>query len=168
MDGTAVRVCVGAFAGAHGVRGQVKLKSFTEDPAAIGTYRPLTDETGERVFQLQLVGIAKDGFLARVDGIHDRNAAEALQGTRIYAPRDALPPPDPDEFYHADLLGMAVEQLDGTPYGTVRAVHNFGAGDVLEIERNQGASIMLPFTQAVVPTLDFAGRRVVVNPPAEA
>jgi 16S rRNA processing protein RimM len=160
-------VCVGAFAGAHGVRGLVKLKSFTAEPAAIAQYQPLTDEAGAREFRVALIGTAKDAFLARVEGVSTREAAEALAGTRLYVPRAALPAVEEDEFYHADLLGLRAETVAGAVLGKVAALHDFGAGDMLEITTEGGKSVLIPFTRAAVPQVDLAGGRVVVDPPAE-
>jgi 16S rRNA processing protein RimM len=167
-----MRFCVGAFAGAHGVRGLVKLKSFTAEPDAILRYRPLTDEEGGREFAVTLVsagpGPKGDAFVAKVDGVNTREAAEALAGTRLYAPRASLPATDEDEFYHADLIGLAAETIDGKKLGKVAALHDFGAGDVLEIAIEGGKSMLVPFTRAAVPQVDPAAGRVVVDPPAEA
>jgi 16S rRNA processing protein RimM len=158
-------VCVGVVAGAHGVRGAVRIKSFTADPADVAAYGPLTDESGARRFRLAVVGQSKGVVIARIDGVADRNAAEALRGVRLYVERSALPPPEEDEFYHADLVGMAAVQADGAPFGQVVAVHDFGAGDSLEIERPEGGTILLPFSRAAVPVVDVAARRLVVDPP---
>lgn len=160
------RVCVGQFTGAHGVRGQVKLRSFTGDPEAVVSYGPLSDEEGRRRFRVSLTGTAKDAFLARVEGVATREAAEALTGLRLYVDRAALPDTDDeDEFYHADLIGLRAELADGTIFGTVKAVFDFGAGDMLEIRTVTGALDLLPFTRACVPLVDVTGGRVVVSPP---
>lgn len=159
------KVCIGQFAGAHGVRGQVKLRSFTADPAAIASYGPLSDEAGKRHFAVSLTGTAKDAFLAKVEGVADRDAAEALNGVRLFVDRDRLPETEEEEFYHADLIGLRVERLDGVVVGTVRAVHDFGAGDVLEIASDDGRVELLPFTVKVVPVVDVAGGRVLIDPP---
>ena len=161
-------VCVGAFAGAQGVRGQVRLKSFTADPEDVVRYRPLTDQSGGREFKVTLVGTTKDAFIAKVDGVATRDEAAALAGTRLYVPRAALPAADEDEFYHADLIGLSAEAVDGKVLGKVAALHDFGAGDVLEITTAEGKSQLIPFTRASVPQVDMAGGRVVVDPPAEA
>ncbi|MGE0719844.1 MAG: ribosome maturation factor RimM [Alphaproteobacteria bacterium] len=158
-------VLVGVVVGAHGVRGGVRIKSFTEDPAAIGRYRPLLDGAGRRL-ELRVVGQVKDALIATIKGVADRNAVEAMRGTRIFVPRSALPPPDEEEFYHADLIGLAAETADGRPYGRVVAVANHGAGDVLEVQLAVGPPVVLPFTRAAVPVVDIAGGRVVVDPPA--
>lgn len=162
------RVLVGAVAGAHGVRGLVKLRCFTEKPTQITAYGPLTDETGERRFEVAVVGAAKGGVLARIDGVTDRNAAEALKGTRLFVSRSALPALAPDnEFYHADLVGLGVETPDGRRLGKVKAVLNYGAGDVLEVADEAGGSLLLPFTKAAIPVVDLSGGRLVAAPPAE-
>lgn len=157
------RVCVGVVVGAHGVRGLAKVKSFTAFPPDIVSYGPLADESGGRAFRLELRGGAgKDMVLAAIEGVNDRDAATALRGTRLYVPRSALPEPeDEDEFYWSDLIGLAVLLDDGEPAGTVTAVHDFGAGTVLEVGRGNAPSVMLPFTRAAVPEVDVAGGRVV-------
>jgi 16S rRNA processing protein RimM len=152
-------------AGPHGVRGAVRIKSFTAEPKGIVQYGPVEDESGRRKFEPSFVGVAKGVVLAKLSGIDDRDQAEALRGTRLYLPREALPPPDEEEYYHADLIGLAAALEDGTPVGTVQAVHDFGAGDCLEIARNAGPPLMVPFTRAVVPVVDLAGGRVVLAPP---
>jgi 16S rRNA processing protein RimM len=159
------RVCLGAITGAHGVRGQVKVKPFTEDPADIAAYGPVTDEAGERRFAISVTGMAKGQVLAKLEGISDRNAAEALRGTRLYVERSALPDTDDGSFYHADLVGLRVEGRDGEKIGTVTALYDFGAGDVVEIHCIDGESRMLPFTETVVPVVDLEGGRLVVEPP---
>ncbi|HTJ65096.1 MAG TPA: ribosome maturation factor RimM [Alphaproteobacteria bacterium] len=167
MPGGEKRVCVGQLLGAHGVRGLVKLASFTEDPAAIAEYGALTDETGKRTFTVALRGANKGHWLAEVAEIQDRDAAQALNGTRLYVERSQLPPPDEEEFYHADLIGLRAELPDGTLLGTVAAMHNFGAGDIVELTLQGGKRPMLPFDRQTVPEIDIAGGRIVVDPPAE-
>src|SRR4029453_1514984 len=159
------RILVGAIAGAHGVRGQVRIKSFTDDPAAVAAYGPVSDESGQKRFDLVVVGRAKGGVIARIEGVADRTAAEALRGLRLYIERTGLPPPNPDEYYRVDLIGLAAELADGTFYGRIKSVDDYGAGDILEIERADGATELLPFTDRVVPQVDIAARRVVVDPP---
>ena len=161
------RLCVGVIAGAHGVRGLVKIKSFTEDPANLTAYGPLTDESGARRYQVAVTGRAKGVLLARIEGVGDRDAARALRGARLYVARAALPEPEDEEYYHADLIGLAVEDRAGAPLGRVAAVQNFGAGDILEIERPDQGTLLVPFTKAAVPLVDPAGGRVVVEPPEE-
>lgn len=162
------RVLVGVIVGAHGVRGAVRIKSFTADPAAIAAYGPLEDESGTRRLEIRLVGEGKGVVIATLKGIEDRNAAEALKGLRLYVPRAALPPPGEEEFYHADLIGLAAVRRDGTPLGRVCAVHDFGAGDSLELALADGGTLLVPFTKEAVPEIDIAGGKLVVEPPEEA
>ena len=157
---------LGVITGAHGVRGEVRVKSFTAAPGAIAGYGPLEDEPGQRRFALTVRGSVRGQLIARVEGVLDRNAAERLKGTRLYVPRDALPAPAADEYYHADLVGLAVLLKDGGPLGRVRAVHDFGAGGNLEIEKPDGGVVLVPFTEQVVPEVDIAQGRLVVDPPA--
>jgi 16S rRNA processing protein RimM len=156
--------CVGAVAGGFGVHGEVRLKSFCAEPAAIAAYAPLLTEDG-RSFGVKLLRPIPGAFAARLTGVATREAAEALKGTRLYAPRDRLPPLPEDEFYHADLIGLAVFDAGGAPLGTVRAVLDHGAGDILEIARAGAPDLLLPFTRAAVPTVDLAARRIVADPP---
>jgi 16S rRNA processing protein RimM len=165
LDATPKRVCIGVIAGAHGVQGAVRVKSFTADPKDVARYGPVEDEKGERRFSLRLAGSAKGVVIARLKGIVDRNQAEALRGLRLYLPRAALPPTADEEYYHADLIGLEAALGDGTPLGRVRAVHDFGAGDTLEIERSEGPPAMVPFTRAIVPVVDIAAGRLVLDPP---
>ena len=158
-------VCVGRILGAHGVRGLVKLASFTAEPESVAAYGPLTDETGRRRFEIALLNAQKDHFLAKVAGIDDRDAAQALAGMQLYVERERLPPADEDEYYQADLIGLRVEQPDGTVLGSVAALHNFGAGDVIEIETGSGERPMVPFSRATVPIVDIPAGRIVVDPP---
>ncbi len=159
------RVLVGVITGAHGVRGLVRVKSFTAEPESVAAYGPLWDEGGERAITLELAGAVKGVLLARIAGIGDRNAAERLKGTRLYARREALPEPGEEEYYHADLLGLAVMLRDGSLLGQVRAVHDYGAGDSIEVARPEGQVVLLPFTRAVFPVVDIAGGRLVADPP---
>jgi 16S rRNA processing protein RimM len=161
------RVCLGAVAGAHGVKGLVKLKSFTEVAQDIAAYGPLEDEPGTRHFKLEVLGRVKGAVLARMEGVADRNAADALRGTRLYVDRDKLPAAEDGEFYHADLIGLTVERVDGTPVGTVQSVQDFGAGDLLEVAPvERGAqTILVPFDAVTVPVVDLAAGRVVIDPP---
>jgi 16S rRNA processing protein RimM len=158
------RVCVGALAGAFGVRGAVRIKSFCAEPAAIASYGPLWTEDGRRSFTLRLTGSAPGALVGRLSGVASKEAADALRGVRLYADRDRLPPPGEDEFYHADLIGLPVFDTGGAPLGTVQAVHNHGASDILEVA-GPGGTILLPFTRAAVPTVDLAARRIVADPP---
>ena len=159
------RVCVGVVAGAHGVRGAVRIKSFTAKPEDVARYGPLEDEGGGQRFSLRLVGEGKGVVIGWLSGIADRDRAEAVRGLRLYLHRDALPPTGEDEFYHADLIGLEAVLADGTPLGQVKAVHDFGAGDTLEIGRQDGPPAMVPFTRAVVPVVDLGAGRLVIDPP---
>ncbi len=159
--------CVGAIAGAFGVQGEVRLKSFCTEPADIAAYGPVYTEDGARSFSIRLTRPVAGGLGARLSGVGTKEAADALRGTTLWVPRERLPAPGDDEFYHADLIGMAVQDTGGAPLGTVRAVHNHGAGDLLEIATPQGGSLLIPFTRAAVPTVDLAARRIVADPPAE-
>lgn len=160
-----MRVCVGQIFGAHGVKGLVKLASYTDDPEAIVSYGDLTDEAGTRTFSVTLVGAAKDHWLAKIDGVTDRDAAEALKRTQLFVDRAKLPPPDEDEFYHADLIGLRAELADGTTLGTVSAILNFGAGDIIEIALPSGKKPLLPFDRETVPEIDMVAGRLVIDPP---
>jgi 16S rRNA processing protein RimM len=158
-------VCVGVVTGAHGVIGAVRIKSFTARPEDIAAYGPLADESGARRYALRLVGAAKGVLIGRIAGVEDRNRAEALRGLRLYLARAALPPPEEEEYYHADLIGLDAVLVDDRPLGRVRAVHDFGAGDTLEIARPGAAPVVVPFTRAVVPVVDLAAGRLVIDPP---
>jgi 16S rRNA processing protein RimM len=162
-------VLLGRLGAAHGVRGEIRLQSFTADPAAISTYGPLFDASGaRRVAIVTLRPIGKDMFVARLEGIGDRSAAEALTGVELFLPREALPAPEEDEFYLADLEGLRAETREGALLGRVIGVRNFGAGDILEIRPPEGGETLLfPFTKAVVPIVDVAGGRAVIEPPSE-
>ncbi|MEQ8398815.1 ribosome maturation factor RimM [Thalassobaculum sp.] len=162
------RVCLGAVAGAHGVRGQVKVKPFTENPDDVAAYGLVEDERGDRRFKLSVTGRHKDTVIVRIDGVSDRNAAEALRGTRFYVARAALPEPEEGAFYHADLIGLSVVSVGGETLGRVTSVHDFGAGDLVEYVDANGGQHMLPFTMATVPEVDLVGGRLVVDPPEEA
>ncbi len=159
------RVCVGIITGPHGVTGAVRVKSFTARPEDVAVYGPLFDQAGERRLALRLVGAAKGVLIGRIAGVDDRNRAEALRGLRLYLPRAALPPPQDEEYYHADLIGLAAVLPDGAPLGRVRAIHDFGAGDMLEIERQAAPPAMVPFTRAAVPEIDLQAGRLVIAPP---
>jgi len=162
---TAKQVCVGVVTGPHGVQGAVRIKSFTEAPEDVARYGPLGDESGDRRFELRLIGAGKGVVLARLSGVDDRNQAEALRGQRLYLARAALPQPEAEEYYHADLIGLEAVLGDGTPVGRVRAIHDFGAGDTLELERPGAPPVMVPFTRAVVPRIELAAGRLVLDPP---
>ncbi len=160
------RICLGQIGAAHGVRGEVRLRSFTSDPGAIAGYGPLQTEDG-RVFEIEALRPAKNHFVARLSGVHDRSAAERLVNVKLYVPRERLPKPEhANEFYHADLIGLAVIDRAGERLGTVVAIHNFGAGDLIEVRQADGEPTqMLPFNEATVPLVDVAGGRIVVVAP---
>jgi 16S rRNA processing protein RimM len=162
------RVCVARIGAAHGVRGEIKLWSFTEDPAAIADYGPLETLDGKRTFEIETMRAAKDHFVARLSGVPDRTAAEKLTNTDLYVPRDRLPPIDDDDtYYHADLIGLAAVTPDGVALGKITALYNFGAGDLIEIVTPQGGEpLLLPFSNAVVPEVDIKGGKVVIVLPA--
>jgi 16S rRNA processing protein RimM len=167
VTGSPPKILVGIFGAPHGIRGEIRLKSYTAAPGAVGTYGLLHDVSGTRSFTFDaLRPIGKDMFVARVKGISNRDAAAALNGTELFVRRDVLPPPEEEEFYHADLIGLRVDNDAGEHLGRVVALHNFGAGDILEIAPPPGAaektSAMLAFTRALVPLVDVAGGRIVV------
>ena len=165
------RICLGVIAGARGLNGDVWIRTFTAEPDDVAAYGPPTDDGGQRRYPLSVIERLTDRVVARIEGIKDRTAAEALKGTRLYVARAALPVPDADEFYHADLIGCvaivngteAATEVDAS--GRVSAVHDFGAGAVLDIELATGASLMVPFTRACVPEIDVVRGRVRIVPP---
>ncbi len=161
------RVCLGAIAGAQGVRGAVRIKSFTAAPQDVAAYGPLEDEPGERRFDIAVEGVARDLVVARISGIDDRSAAEALRGTRLYVDRARLPPTaDGDEFYHADLLGLEAVDPAGAAIGRVSGIIPAGGADVLEIAcTGRAQPLLVPFTCDAVPTVEIAAGRIVVVPP---
>src|SRR6267154_3851319 len=156
------RVLLGVVAAPHGVRGLVRIRSFTEDPMAIAAYGPLSDETGQKRYRVEALSAVKGAVLARIEGVADRTAAEALRGLRLYVERSALPATGEQEWYEADLVGLAAVGRDGRDWGKVVAFHDFGAGSVMEVS----GGVMLPFTDEAVPEIDVAGGKVVIEPPA--
>ena len=156
------RVLLGVVAAPHGVRGLVRIKSFAEDPMSLGAYGPLSDESGRKEYRVEPLSAARGAVLARIEGVADRTAAEALRGLRLYVERSALPETGEREWYEADLVGLAAVGKDGRDWGKVIAFHDFGAGSVMEVS----GGAMLPFTDAVVPEIDVPGGKVVVDPPA--
>jgi len=158
-------VCVGAITGARGLKGEVRIKSFTADPKGISDYGDVFEENGEKSFKIKITGQAKGQLLARLKGVEDRDAAEALKGTRLYVPKSALPAPEEDEFYFSDLVGLQADLLDGGKLGSIKEVHDFGAGAILEVTGGEAGIVMVPFTRAVVPEVDLSSGRVVINPP---
>jgi 16S rRNA processing protein RimM len=163
----ATPICVARIGAAHGVRGAVKLWTFTEDPFAVKDYGPLMTKDGARQFEVAHARPAKDHLVATFKGVATREDAERLNGIELYIAREKLPETDDDEYYHADLIGLAAVNAANEPLGRVIAIHNFGAGDIIEIAPPQGTTLLLPFTNAVVPTVDLANGRVVIELPAE-
>ncbi len=160
------RILLGQITGAHGIRGDVIVRSYTADPADVAAYGPLTGKTGETPISLTIVRVSDKGVVARVKGVTDRNGAEALKGRELYVLRSKLPKTDDAEYYHADLIGLAAFTAEGQPYGRVLAVQNFGAGDLLEIRVGEGRDVeFIPFTNACVPDVDLAAGRLTVVPP---
>jgi 16S rRNA processing protein RimM len=160
-------VCVARIGAAHGVRGAVKLWTFTEDPFAVRRYGPLSTKDGRRQFEIAQVREAKDHLVATFKGVATRDEAERLNGIELYVARDKLPATDEDEYYHTDLIGLDAVTIDGDALGRVLAIHNFGAGDIIEIAPLKGQTMLLPFSNAVVPEVDLKGGRVVIALPQE-
>ena len=159
------RICVGAIAGAYGVRGEVRVKSFCAVAEDLERYGPLSTETGAE-FHLAILRPIKNGFAARVAEIATKEEADALKGTQLFAARDQLPSLPDDEFYHADLIGLEVFDSGGVLLGRVKSVLDHGAGDILEVQRpDSAATALLPFTQAAVPTVDLAAGKIIADPP---
>jgi 16S rRNA processing protein RimM len=161
------QICVARIGAPHGVRGAVKLWTFTEDPMAVMQYGRLATKDGARHFEVATAREAKGHLVATLKGVASREDAERLNGIELYIPRDKLPATEADEYYHADLIGLAALDAAGAPLGRVIAIHNFGAGDIIEIAPPQGSTLLLPFTNAVVPTVDLAAGRVVIELPQE-
>jgi 16S rRNA processing protein RimM len=167
-DGAGRRVLLGHIVGAHGIRGAVLVRSYTADPDGIASYGPLQGEDGRASFVLSVEGETAKGLICRIEGVADRTRAETLKGTALYVARDRLPPPEEGEYYHADLIGLAAKTEAGVPLGTVVAVANYGAGDILDV-RPEGASrtVLYPMSDDVVRRVDVAGGVIVLAPPDE-
>jgi 16S rRNA processing protein RimM len=161
------QICIARIGAPHGVRGAVKLWTFTEDPFAVQQYGPLLTKDGARSFEVATAREAKGHLVATLKGIATREDAERLNGLELYVAREKLPATGEDEYYHADLIGLAAVNATGEPIGRVIAIHNFGAGDIVEIAPPHGSSLLLPFTNAVVPSVDIANGHVVIELPAE-
>jgi 16S rRNA processing protein RimM len=160
------RVLLGVVAAPHGVRGLVRIKSFTGDPMALASYGPLSDETGRKAYRVETLSAARGAVLARIEGVADRTTAEALRGLRLYIERSALPGTDEREWYEADLIGLRAVGRDGRDWGKVTAFHDFGAGSVMELSGGPSTkTVMLPFTDEAVPEIDRESGRIVVEPP---
>jgi 16S rRNA processing protein RimM len=160
-------ILVAKVAGAFGVRGEVRIRAFTEDPMSLLAYRELKRQDGSPGLTLLSGRTAKEGLIAKAKEVDSKEAADALRGLDLYAPRSALPEPDEDEFYLTDLIGLQAVAPDGTPLGRIRAVPNYGAGDLLEVEPDRGSSWLIAFTAETVPEVDIAGGLVVVVLPVE-
>ena len=163
----AAPICVARIGAAHGVRGALKLWTFTEDPLAVKAYGPLVTKDGARQFEVTSAREAKGHLVATLKGVATREEAERLNGIELYVAREKLPDTDEDEYYHADLIGLAAVNAANEPLGRVIAIHNFGAGDIIEIAPPSGSTLLLPFTNAVVPMVDLPGGRVVIELPDE-
>ncbi len=161
------KICVARIGAAHGVRGAVKLWTFTEDPFAVEAYGPLSTKDGARHFEVASAREARDHLVVTFKGITSRDEAERLNGVELYVPREKLPVTEDDEYYHADLIGLDAVTTADEPLGRVVAIHNFGAGDIIEIAPESGTTILLPFSNTVVPTVDIPGGRVVIALPKE-
>lgn len=159
-------VLMGVFGAAVGLKGEVRLKSYTETPAAIAEYSPLLARDG-RTFEIIASREANEVVVVRIKGVDDRNAAERLTNLELYVSREALGEVEEDEFFHADLIGLAAQTQTGEALGVVAALYDFGAGDMIEIRPSKGKSLVFPFTKAIVPVVDVAGGRIVIAPPAE-
>ena len=159
-------ICVGAIAGAFGVKGEVRLKSFTSIPEAIADYSPLLTEKGEKKFDVVITGGIKNGLSARMSGVISKEDADKLKGTRLFVPRERLPELLEDEYYHTDLIGLGVKDIEGSVLGRIKSVLNHGASDLLEIEdKSQNNSILVPFTRKIVPKVDIKNSIVIIDPP---
>jgi 16S rRNA processing protein RimM len=162
------RILVGIFGAPHGVRGEIRVKSYTQDPLSLADYGALTDAAGATHFEIAAARPLKDDLLVvRVKGVGDRDAAQKLTNQKLYLAREKLPPPEEDEFYCGDLIGLRAETRDGALLGTIVAVPNFGAGDILEVAPPTGDTVFYPFTCAVVPEVDIKSGKVVIEPPLE-
>ncbi len=162
----AERIRVARIGAAHGIRGEVRLWPFTQDPMDVARYGPLETENGARTFEIEAMRPGKGFLVARFVGVSDRDAAEELTNLELFVPRDRLPDiVEEDTWYHADLVGLTAVTADGAVLGTVTAIHNFGAGDIIEITPANGGTLMLSFTEAAVPEIDLEAKRIVVVPP---
>jgi 16S rRNA processing protein RimM len=162
------RICIAKFGAAHGVRGEIRLWPYTQEPLSVASYGPLETADGKRRFEIATARVAKDHLVARIKGIDTREDAEKLNGLELFIAREKLPATSDDEFYHADLIGLAAVTIDERPLGRIVAVHNYGAGDIIEIASgNGGETRLLPFSNAVVPTVDLAARRAIIVLPDE-
>ena len=159
------RLLMGVIAGAHGVHGEVRVKSFTAVPDDLINMGPFTDMSGSGKYLIKFTGRSRGLLLGAVNSVRDRNSAEALRGTKLYVKRDVLPPVEEDEFYYADLVGLKVFLESNKFYGEVKSVQEYGAGDVLEIIRENGQTDLLPFTLEIFPKIEIKANRLVIAPP---
>ena len=160
-------VCIGLVTGPHGLNGEVKIRSFMENPSDIARFGLLTDKSGRKEFKIELIAEKQRFLIARLSGIEDRNASEAIKGMELFILREMLPELDDDEFYYSDLIGLSVENCDGEIIGVVGAVDNYGAGEILEVNMNDGGVEIFHMSKNVVPLIDLENRRVVIDPPTE-
>jgi 16S rRNA processing protein RimM len=160
-------VLMGRIGAAHGIKGEVRITSFTEDPADIAAYGPLATSRPGFEATITHARLAKTVVIARIKGIEDRAAAEKLNGVDLFVPRERLPPPGEDEFYHADLIGLEARNADGRILGRVASIPNYGAGDLIEIDSAEDGLLIFPFTRQVVPEIHLTRGYLVVHPPAE-
>ena len=161
-----VKTCVGAIAGSFGVNGEVRLKSFCSEPSDISVYNPLISEDGSKSFQLEITGQLKIGLSAKIDGIVNKEQAEQLKGTRLYAERHRFPTLNSGEYYHADLIGLKTKDMKSNEIGRVEALHDYGAGPILEIYIDQiGSTVLIPFTEKSVPNIDLKEKCIIIDPP---
>jgi len=160
------RVCVAQIGAPHGVRGEVRLRAFTQDPRDVTRYGPLEVEDASRTLEIEAIRCAGDRLVARFAGVTDRSAAAALRNLELYVPRARLPEPEEETYYHGDLIGLLAVDADGAVAGKIRAVQNFGAGDLLEIApQGGGATFLVPFTKNFVPEVDVASGRITIRSP---
>lgn len=156
---------VGVIGAARGLKGDLRVKSYTADPRAIGSYGPLTNASGSEVFKVKVIGEQKGVLLVRIKGVEDRNGADAMKGQTLYIERDRLPKPDEDEFYFMDLVGLDAELGDGSPFGQVVDADDYGGGPFLEVASRDHGRVLIPFTKACVPNVNITGKKVVIDPP---
>ena len=170
MDSTSPkRILMGRIGAPHGVRGEVRIQSFTEEPLALATYGPLSTNKPGLVVEIEAARATTNVLVARLKGVSDRTAAEKLNGVELYVDRDMLPPPDEDDFYHTDLIGLEARLADGTVLGKVLAIPNYGASDLLEVrDERTGDTFLYPFTKAVVPEVHVSEGYLVIEVPNEA
>ena len=157
------KICLGAVVGVHGIKGEVKVKCFSDNEKNLTRYGDVTNEAGDKSFSLKIVGHSKELLRVKVKGVDDRNTAETLVGTAFYVERDLLPELKEDEFYHTDLIGLDVRNSEGEKIGEVNALYNFGAGDIIELKLNNGSLEMLPFTASYVPTINVKEHHIIVE-----